>query len=325
MVKLSEIFEMIIENKDWLFSGIGNTIGGALISNMKKKESIDSYVTNVVNYNVDVHDSDNPNRVKLDNNVNNEIYQLVDRIISIYQNHGLEISQIPSFTDSDFNFKLSDFKDKNSILEILDNKFIDWTCNMFGVERDWVDGKSSRIYKHINYYKNIRSFMEEVFELKSLHGNELDVFLIKSGELSQNEYGENYVIILVRYPIKKINNTTIYKYMPISTNWDWGYWRSRYQLKAIIYICEKLNIFTHSYDMSLNTMYKISSGLVFPQIEIDKLKLGYTWYPEDYIDYTSDNIQAKETEETDMVRKYFEDEGYLKSFKELKDKYKYIL
>ena len=246
MIKLSEIFEMIIENKDWLFSGIGNTIGGALIKNMKKKESIDSYVTNVVSYNVNVHNSDNFNRVKLDNNVNNEIYELVDRVISIYQNHGLAISQIPSFIQSDFNFKLSDFKDKDSILGILDNKFFDWTCSMFGVERDWVDGKSSRIYKHINYYKNIRSFMEKIFELKSFYGDELDVFLIKSGELNPNEYGENYVIVLVRYPIKKINNTTIYKYMPISTNWDWGYWRSRHQLKAIIYTCEKLNIFIHS-------------------------------------------------------------------------------
>ena len=73
--------------------------------------------------------------------------------------------------------------------------------------------------------------------------------------------------------------------------------------------------------MLLDTMYKISGGVVFPQIEINKLKLGYTWYPEDYIDYKLDNIQAKEIEETEVVMQYFEEEGYLKKFKELEDKY----
>lgn len=127
---------------------------------------------------------------------------------------------------------------------------------------------------------------------------------MKSGELNPNEFGENYVIALIRHPIKKINNTTIYKYIPISTNWDWGYWRSRYQLKAIIYVCEKLNIYINSYDMLLDDMYKISGGLVFPKLEIDKLRGGCTWHPEDCIDYPSDSIQAKETE---VVRKYFVD------------------
>ena len=73
--------------------------------------------------------------------------------------------------------------------------------------------------------------------------------------------------------------------------------------------------------MLLDDMYKISGGLIFPKLEIDKLKCGYTWYPEDYIDYASSSMQAKEAIETEVVRKYFEDEGYLKIFKELKDKY----
>lgn len=130
--RLSEILGIIIENKEWLFSGIGSTIGNELLNNMKKKKSVDSYVTNVVNNNLNIHNNYNFNSVKIDDN---EIFELVNRFISIYENHGIGMNQISSFSGSDFNFKLLDFKAKNSILEILDDKFIDWTCNKFGVER----------------------------------------------------------------------------------------------------------------------------------------------------------------------------------------------
>lgn len=47
---INDIFKMIIENKEWLFSGIGNTIGSALLNMGKNKKSVDSYITNVINY-----------------------------------------------------------------------------------------------------------------------------------------------------------------------------------------------------------------------------------------------------------------------------------
>lgn len=163
MMNLNQIFEMIIENKEWLFSGIGNTIGNALLSNMEKK-SIDSYVTNVVKY-VEIHNNDKYNDESVTNNVNKEVFELVDRFISVYENHDISISQIPSFTSDNFRFNLSNFKDKDSILEILNDDFINWTCKVFGIERDWIDGKSKRLYKHVNYYNNISNFIRNIVEL----------------------------------------------------------------------------------------------------------------------------------------------------------------
>lgn len=73
-----------------------------------------------------------------------------------------------------------------------------------------------------------------------------------------------------------------------------GLWRTRYQLKAIIYICENLNIYTNAYDISIDTMYKIAGGLVFPKIEIDNIRNSDVWYLENYI---SRGIQGREEDE----------------------------
>lgn len=105
----------------------------------------------------------------------------------------------------------------------MDNNFINWTCNIFGIQREWVGGKSKRIYKHINYYKEIHRFIEDICRLKELYDNDLYIFMMKNGDLVANELGEKYVTVILKYPIKKVNNNTIYRYVPISINWDWGY------------------------------------------------------------------------------------------------------
>jgi len=104
--------------------------------------------------------------------------------------------------------------------------------------------------------------------------------------------------------------------MPISTLWDWGYWRSRYQLKSIFYICEKLNIYVKGYD--LKDREKIAFGIEFPERIIKGIPISFTWYPEDYIDRHYQNVQVKEVEEIERVKSYIKQEGYINSLKKYK-------
>ena len=70
------------------------------------------------------------------------------------------------------------------------------------------------------------------------------------------------------------------------------------------------------------TINKILCGRVFLGPEIDKLKhKSYTWYPIDYIDLPSESVKATETTETEEVREYMLDEGYLDYFEREKQKY----
>jgi len=99
-----------------------------------------------------------------------------------------------------------------------------------------MDGKPNKIYKHVDYYKNIMTCVDDIIEIKNLHKDSFEVYFIKNNKLSPKAYGKHYVIIIFRYEIRRLNNTPIYKYILVSTNWDWGHWRCRYQLKASIFL-----------------------------------------------------------------------------------------
>jgi len=335
----------IIELFVWLFSGVGPTVIRMIVKKMRKflnsKKTDKLGPTDIPtgyhdnstvraeeelsNGNTIYRDSSEEKKLSNDS-FNDEMHGLVDRFISVYTSHGISINQISSFVDPAFGLKVSDFKNKDSILEVIDDEILNWTCNAFCIERDWLDGTSERIYQHRNYYKNVEGFIRLFVKLKNEYCDGFEIYLIKNGELYPNLFvhTENCVIIILRYPLKKINKKTIYAYVPISTQWKWGYWRTRYQLKSIIYICYRLQPRTYieGYDMDMETINKILTGLIFPGPEIDKLEFKqYTWYPEDYSDLPSESVKAKETTETEKVREYMLDESYLDYFEKEKQKY----
>ena len=342
---INGLFNWIIDNKDWLFSGGGIVAVGIICKkvrkylNSKKTNKLEptdiptGYHNNSTvleeeersNGDTGYRDSSDEKKLSKDN-FNDEVYGLVDRFISIYTNHGMSINQISSFVDPDFGLKVSDFKNKDSTLEVIDDEILNWTCNTFCIEREWLDGVSERIYPHRNYYINVEGFIRLFVKLKNEHRDDLEIYLIKDRELNPNllSHTENCVIIILRYPLKKINKKVIYAYVPISTQWKWGYWRTMYQLKSIIHICYKLHPRTYidGYDMDMATINKILGGQIFLGPEIYKLRFkSCTWYPEDYIYLPSESIKAKETTETEKVREYILNEGYSDYFEREKQKY----
>ncbi len=239
----------------------------------------------------------------------NSVYSVVNRFLELFQSHGILITQIQSFVDPKFKLKLDDLKDNESILKILTEELIDWTCNIFGIQKGWIQCDSSSIYPYRNYYKNIHEFVKLLKALKK--ECQVDMYVLKDGDLNSKDEREQNIIMILRIPIKKFNNRLIYRYLPISTLWNWGYWRSRYQAKAIFFICEKLHIVMKGFNLGKQEIIGISSGHSFPESLLKELPLGYTWYPEDYIDLPSESCCSKDTFETDQVREYIQSEGYL--------------
>lgn len=306
-------YELINENREWLFSGAGISVITVLIfffRNLKKKQP----VPNTSTYNVTYHNlKTNENESQLEAN---PVIQLVERFKLVYLSHGIAINQIPAFIGEHFMLKISDFKDNESILNILNEDILQWTCDVFGINRGWLDGTEERIYKHRNFYKSVHSLIQLLSELRKEY-EDIEVYMIKNGELDPQKYGKHYVIVIFKYQINTLNKKPIYSYIPVSTNWDWGYWRSRYQLKSIIYFCQRFNIYIHGYDMETEVLTELSGGTLFPEVELDKLKVGYSWYPEDFVDLPSESIEAKEIEETIKIREYIKSEGYEKYYQKV--------
>ncbi|KAA6462797.1 hypothetical protein DX932_17630 [Bacillus cereus] len=253
---------------------------------------------------------------------NDAVYKVVKRFIEVYENHSIMQNQIPFFIDKRFGLSLKDFVDYDSILKILNDDIINWTCEKFGVRREWLDGIDNQIYWYKSYYKEVHAFIRDTYNLVSTR-EQITMYVFKYGDLRLEEDGDHNIVFLLRYPIGKINSRHVYKYIPISTIWRWSYWRSRYQAKAIIYLCNDIGINVKGYD--LIEKERIACGEVFPEKLIDEMPLGLTWYPEDYIDMWSQNDLAKEIEETNKVKKYMEKEGYIECLEKLKENNKMFL
>ncbi|MGE6259776.1 hypothetical protein ACQKCU_18165 [Heyndrickxia sporothermodurans] len=309
---MNELINFFLKNKEWLFSGIGVVIITAIISSIKSKKKYEE--PRVFNINLS-EDNTRDFELKLESQKNekSKVDFVIDRFIKIYEAHGIQQNQIPTFIDSKFKLKLKDFKNNESILQVLDNDLLEWTCEKFGVKRDWIDGTSNKIYGYTNYYKQIETFIDDICKLKK-DGKKVEVFAFKEGELDRIDENQD-VILLIRYSIGEINSKIVYRYIPVSTYWRWSYWRARYQLKAIFYICSKLHIFIKGYDLKERRI--IADAETFPEELLEKIPITYTWYPEDYIDLISQSFQAKEVDETEKVREYIKQERYIKYLKNI--------
>ncbi|MBO2535090.1 hypothetical protein [Rummeliibacillus suwonensis] len=303
---MRDLFNLLFNNIDWLFSGIGLVIVPYIFSSFKLKNN--NKEQTVFNINL-LKDNTEKRYVKEDGMEKEKsiVNVVVDRFVQVYEAHGIKQNQIAFFIDKEFNLQLRDFKDNASILQVLNDDLIKWTCEKFGIQRDWIDGTSEKIYGRKDYYKQIERFIDDICKIIR-EGEEVELYAFKDGELDRAD--ENHdVILLLRYPIDKINSRIIYKYVPIETYWMWGYWRSRFQLKAIFFICERLHIFIRGYD--LKERKKIADRVVFPEKIINDIPISITWYPDDYIDLISQSVQAKETDETEKVREYISKEKYI--------------
>lgn len=330
---INKIINIIIENKEWLFSGIGIVfIAGVIkyIANMKNK--IQSSTINISN-DLNMYFKDD-----IDKEINNKnesisfissdeynIYENVDRFIRIYQEHNIQVNQIYKFVDKKFDLKLSDFKSKASILEILSDDLLDYTAETFRIQRDWLDGKTDKIYWTKGYYKNVHSIIKLIGDLYKEYGHQLCVYAFKSAELNAdlelNTKG-NHVILLIQVPIKKINNTTIYYYIPIRDIWYWEYWRTRFQIKSIFWACVELNAsMIYGYYTDVDTAENLAFGNLFPYEIVSNIKYSTLWYPEDY----SGNLGPfynKEVGEIPQIKEYIKQQMYHETIKEYK---RYVL
>ena len=311
---IKQSYQWVIDNKEWLFSGIGGLMASWLsaicISRYKTKTTMP--LPHKVNKNttgkkiLPAAAAKQPDSIYF-----NDIDTLIARFLELYSIHRIPTNNIPDLIDRNFNLKIGDFSTKEAILNVLTGDLLQWISTYWGIQRGWLEGTAQRIYPYRNYYKNVGDFISLVVNLKYREEKTVVACFYKNGTLDHSSEKQQNVVLVLQYPIGEINGKTLYGYIPVSTQWNWGYWRTRYQLKSIIYILQKLRISTCGYDLDLESMGQLVDGTIYPEPIVNRIS-QYTWYPEDYIDLPSESSCCKETAETHEVRKYIDEEGYSK-------------
>ncbi|WP_436371800.1 hypothetical protein [Cytobacillus sp. BC1816] len=245
-----------------------------------------------------------------------EISILVDRFLKVYTIHGISINQIYSFVDKEFDLKISDFKDKNSIINVLNAELLEWTAKTFGVQIEWMYGKTEKIFPSRYFYKRVVSFCKQVIALRD-KVEFIQIIFIRESNLNYKSADEQPVGIIVEF-CKEVNGSNLSLYYPITEYGDWSYWKSRYQLKSIVYLLEKVDEFNLSpvgIKLKKGSIDRIVSGKEFIQEIFNVNKTLYTWHP---YDYTSNprHYHSLEGDEYKELIDYIQNERYVYRLKE---------
>ncbi len=246
----------------------------------------------------------------------NPVFKLADRFIEIFESHGIHPNEIPRCVPEEYEISLKDLSNQEYLIAKLTPSLIDWVCSTFNIRREWLEVDDNYIYQTKNYYKNEHSLLRMLKSLKEEYFDDLRVIAYKDvKELNCSGERPQKINLLIVVPVLKIDGKVIQKYIPTSTHWDWGYWRSRYQFKGITRTCyKKLSLTFDGYDLDSDTMALLSAGKVFPKNIIDNIFTGYTWYPDDYTDNKTESQCAKETQETKTILEYIKDRRYADVF-----------
>lgn len=229
---------------------------------------------------------------------------IADRFLKIFNDHDIPTVQIPSV------FKEIELKDlsnmPDSLVSVLTDEKINKVANMFGVNRDWLDGVSNMIYEPLYCYKEPEKFFEDIAGLDlSCSGGQRPIIVLTDGDdLKKDGFnGQTLVIVLVK-KLCDFNGRKIYTFKIYDDDWDWKYFKCRIQLRAMFRVLFKLREVTiPMYKVDKNTLEQIISGKKIPNIyKINAKKLNI--YIEDFSLSPEESAVSKDWEELGVVDDY---------------------
>ena len=267
-----------------------------------------AHITQNVNYKTIINAQSDAATVEIES-----VKLFVNRFLQIYESHGIPINQIPKFA-ADMNLQITDFKNYDTILNVLDNKLIEWTCARFGINRNWLEGDpgcfaplEKEIYPSFDCYQNLHLIEKIISRLDWNQARKFSLFAFKNGELVRKEQpGSSYIVLVLRENVGLLNDRPINRYIPVNTIWYWDYYKTRFQAKAIFLLCKKFGVIVRGYDLPEETLEALSAGELFPEPILNSLH-RYTWHPENYVATINMNQQAKEADDFGELQIYIQE------------------
>ncbi len=263
--------------------------------------------------------------VEGDSAESNEVYGLVHRFVQTYKAHGIERTQIPRFLGKESGLTLVDVSTDEKLLHAFSENLLQTTCDRFGIQREWLDGKDVPIYPYLWHNDDLSSYIDFLLELKKT-GSAIQGFAIKrpSDKLQKRKgqhgpYDEFFIALLFRVKLEHWGDhsqDSIWRYYPLGDQIYWGYERTRMQLKAKTLIAHMLGIYFKGCVMEANEIDGIMKGTIFPGPLMEH-RSHVGWHPEDYIFTAEESCAVADEEEALKVRNWYPHMGWREKLEEI--------
>jgi hypothetical protein len=222
---------------------------------------------------------------------------------------------------SSLSWKPSDLSTPRSIINLLSHDQIYTCAELFGVSKTWLHGEGN-IYPYHNFYKDTGGFMRLIFDLRLKNQfNNIRGYAIRSERgFDKNSPNHQSLYIVLAEQIALFNNRPVYRYIPIQTDWNWGYWRSRLEVKTLFYLEDQKSDFVKL--QGVEASEELLRGFNFASQFPDRfIRSRISWSTYDYANSIDENICAKETDEFPKLIDYLNTIGTMGRFKQEKDRY----
>lgn len=244
----------------------------------------------------------------------NEVHGLVQRFVEIYQAHGIKRTQIPRLLGEEFGLTLDAVSTDEKLLAALNENLINKTCEVFGISREWLDGKDVPIYPYRWFDKNLNAFIDFLASLKQ-EEKRLQCLFVKCPQDKLGKGDERWPIaVVIRQEIDHwghFSEDSIWRYYPLNDQYYfWGYERTRLQLKAMALIAWQFGIYTGGCQLPPKDIEAMVEGSVFPN-PLFKYLNHVAWHPEDYIFVKGESCAVADQEEAKAVREFMVKHGIM--------------
>jgi hypothetical protein len=197
------------------------------------------------------------------------------RFLQLFEAHGIHRNQIPRHVGRPLS--LVDVQDDKSLLKVLDQKMIDDTAELFGVNREWLECASSDIYTPHDFYKRPEEFLIFLDGILS-KCSDLKGFVYTSATESSVNRSDTFV--LLEETFSNAENQTIERYH-ICNNWNFNYGKSRAYLIACVAAAWRKNVCLLGRKVPHEFISKYKHGQNLLSEDIRDHAPGRHWYPED--------------------------------------------
>lgn len=237
----------------------------------------------------------------------NPVNVVAQRFLQVFHDHGLQATQIPRLLPQ---IKLDDLKSEEALLVALTPDVLDQAAHLFGIRTAWLEGVDDCIYDCLSCYKQPEIFFENLAMI-NCGEHDSDVFyvqtLVATKQLDMNDPSQQLLVVVVAEKIAELNNQCVYRYHVYGDGWDWGYWPTRIQLKAIARLLfKKFGKTMPIYTTQLTDLENIREGRLIPRNYLGRCLLSEPSL-EDYAMTQEENFHEKEITELPEVLKYIEE------------------
>lgn len=237
----------------------------------------------------------------------NPVNMVTQRFLQAFHDHGLQPAQIPRLLPK---IKLDDLQSEETLLAALTPDVLDQTAHLFGIRTAWLEGVDDDIYERLSCYKQPGKFFENL-ALLNRDENDFDDFyvqtLVTTKQLDMNDPSQQFLVVIVVEKFAELGDQRVYRYHVYGDGWDWGYYPTRIQLKAIARLLfKRFGKTMPIYTAKLTDLESIREGKKIPRGCLGGCLLSEPSL-EDFALSSNESRIAKEVDELPNVLRYIEE------------------